>query len=113
MADVLVALDGNARTLHERREAASFARTTYEITAQRYEAGGVSQLALLDAQRRQLSASFDEISAMADRYVNSAALFQALGGGWWTAPPPTTVQHYDTSGAPGPQPSSAAPENPR
>jgi NodT family efflux transporter outer membrane factor (OMF) lipoprotein len=113
VADVLVALDGNARTLHERREAASFARTTYEITAQRYEAGGVSQLALLDAQRRQLSASFDEISAMADRYVNSAALFQALGGGWWTAPPPTTVQHYDTSGAPGPQPSSAAPEDPR
>ncbi len=92
VADVLVALDGDARTLHERREAANFARTAYEITAQRFEAGGVSQLTLLDAQRKQLSASLDEITAVAARHADSAALFQALGGGWWTAPPPTTVQ---------------------
>ena len=83
MADVLVALDGDARTLHEQKEAANFARTTYEITAQRYEAGGVSQLILLDAQRKQPSASLDEITAVAVRYADSAALFQrwAVAGG--------------------------------
>jgi NodT family efflux transporter outer membrane factor (OMF) lipoprotein len=91
VADVLVALDGDARTLHERREATSFAQTTYEITSRRYEVGGVSLLTLLDAQRSQLSASLDEITAITDRYAHSAALFQALGGGWWTANPPTTV----------------------
>jgi NodT family efflux transporter outer membrane factor (OMF) lipoprotein len=87
VADVLVALDGDARTLHERTEAAKLAKTTYEITSQRYDAGGVSLLALLDAERKQLSASLDEIAAIADRYADSAALFQALGGGWWTAQP--------------------------
>jgi outer membrane protein TolC len=51
----------------------------------------VSQLALLDAQRKQLSASLDEITAVAERYADSAALFQALGGGWWTAPSSTDV----------------------
>jgi outer membrane protein TolC len=89
VADVLVALDGDARTLHERRETTSFAQTAYEITSQRYQVGGVSLLTLLDAQRKQLSASLDEVTATADRYADSAALFQALGGGWWNAP--TTV----------------------
>jgi NodT family efflux transporter outer membrane factor (OMF) lipoprotein len=87
VADVLVALDGDARTLHERTEVTNLARTMYEITSQRYEAGGVSLLTMLEAQRRQLSASLDEISAVTDRYAHSAALFQALGGGWWTAQP--------------------------
>jgi NodT family efflux transporter outer membrane factor (OMF) lipoprotein len=91
VADVLVALDGDARTLHERREAANFARTTYEITSQRYEAGGVSLLTFLDAERQQLSASLDEVAAIAARYADAAALFQALGGGWWAAQPSTAV----------------------
>jgi NodT family efflux transporter outer membrane factor (OMF) lipoprotein len=86
VADVLVALDGDARTLHEQQEAATFAKTTSEITEQRYEAGGVSQLTLLDAERKQLSASLAEINSIAARYADSAALFQALGGGWWTIP---------------------------
>jgi NodT family efflux transporter outer membrane factor (OMF) lipoprotein len=90
VADVLVALDGDARMLHERTDAANFAKTTYEITSQRYEVGGVSLLTLLDAQQKQLTASLDEITAIADRYADSAALFQALGGGWWTAHPAGT-----------------------
>lgn len=84
VADVLVALDGDARTLHERREATRFTQEAYEITSRRYDAGGVSLLTLLEAQRKQQSASLDEVAAVADRYADSAALFQALGGGWWT-----------------------------
>jgi NodT family efflux transporter outer membrane factor (OMF) lipoprotein len=91
VADVLVALDGDARTLHERRESTNFARSAYEITSQRYSVGGVSLLTLLDAQQKQLSAALEEVTAIADRYVDSAALFQALGGGWWTTQPSKTV----------------------
>jgi len=86
VADVLVALDADAKTLHERREATGFAQTAYTITTQRYQAGGVSLLTLLGAERAHLSASLAEVPAIADRYTDSAALFQALGGGWWTAP---------------------------
>jgi NodT family efflux transporter outer membrane factor (OMF) lipoprotein len=91
VADALVALDGDARTLHERHEATTFTQTTYEITSQQYAVGGVSLLTLLDAQRKQLSASLDEVTAVAGRYADSAALFQALGGGWWTVQPPKTA----------------------
>ncbi len=71
VADTLVALDADARTLRERAEAAKLAKTAYDISSKQYEAGGVSLLALLEAQRQQVA--------------DSAALFQALGGGWWTA----------------------------
>jgi outer membrane protein TolC len=44
---------------------------------------------VLEVQRQQLSASLEQTRAIADRYADSAALFQALGGGWWTATPST------------------------
>jgi NodT family efflux transporter outer membrane factor (OMF) lipoprotein len=85
VADTLVSLDADARTLRERAEAAKLARTAYDITSKLYEAGGVSLLAVLDAQRQYLATSVDEARATGDRFVDSAALFQALGGGWWNA----------------------------
>jgi NodT family efflux transporter outer membrane factor (OMF) lipoprotein len=84
VADVLTALDADAKTLRERVDAANSAKTAYEVISKRYEAGGVSLLALLDAQRAYLTTSLGRTRAIADRYSDSAALFQALGGGWWT-----------------------------
>jgi NodT family efflux transporter outer membrane factor (OMF) lipoprotein len=88
VADILVSLDADARTLRERAEAAKLARTAYDITSKLYETGGVSLLAVLDAQRQYLATSVDEARAIGDRFVDSAALFQALGGGWWNAEEP-------------------------
>jgi outer membrane protein TolC len=65
----------------------SAAKAAHAIAAERYSAGGVSQLVLLEAERQHLSASLDTTRAIADRYIDVAALFQALGGGWWTQQP--------------------------
>jgi outer membrane protein TolC len=43
----------------------------------------VSYYALLNAQEKLSGALLDRTQAIADRYADSAALFQALGGGWW------------------------------
>ncbi len=94
VADSLRAVDNDAQTLQARTEAATQAETTYNIAAQRYAAGGVSQLSVLDAQRQYLQTTLDRTASAANRYSDSAALFQALGGGWWNetqpgmAPPP-------------------------
>jgi NodT family efflux transporter outer membrane factor (OMF) lipoprotein len=88
VADVLVALDADAKRLRDRSEAAEAAKTILEVTSQRYENGGVSHIELLEAQRRHLRARIEETRALADRYADSAALFQALGGAWWVAPEP-------------------------
>jgi NodT family efflux transporter outer membrane factor (OMF) lipoprotein len=82
VADSLRALEADALTLQARSVAADQAAATYGIVQQRYEAGGVSEFSLLDAQRQQLQTSLDRSRAQADRYTDTAALLQALGGGW-------------------------------
>lgn len=83
VADALRALETDAVKLRERTDAASHARTYHDIVSVRYSAGGVSFLSLLDAQRKLRGARLEQAQAIADRYADSAALFQALGGGWW------------------------------
>ena len=90
VADTLRALESDAAKLEQRAEAARQARDFERITSARHDAGGVSQLALLDAQRQVRNARLEQTQAAADRYADSAALLQALGGGWWNeekAPP--------------------------
>ena len=48
VADSLRAVDNDAQTLQARTEAALQAEATYNIAAQRYTAGGISQLSALD-----------------------------------------------------------------
>jgi NodT family efflux transporter outer membrane factor (OMF) lipoprotein len=83
VADALRALETDAVKLKERSEAAAQARSYHDIVSARYSAGGVSFLSLLDAQRKLRGARLDQTQAVADRYADSAALLQALGGGWW------------------------------
>jgi NodT family efflux transporter outer membrane factor (OMF) lipoprotein len=83
VADALRALEADAVKLKERAEAAAQARRYAEIASERYKAGGISHLALLDATRQYHRALLEQTQAMADRHTDSAALLQALGGGWW------------------------------
>ena len=48
VADALRAIQHDAQTLQARTEAATQAEAAYQIAAQRYSAGGISQLALLE-----------------------------------------------------------------
>ena len=83
VADSLQAMQHDAQTLQARTEAATQAEASYQIASQRFDAGGISQLALLDAQRQQLQTALDRTISVASRYSDSATLLQALGGGWW------------------------------
>ena len=82
VADTLRALESDALTLEARNAAATQADASYVIAGQRHALGGVSDLALLSAQREALQAQIDRSRAEASRYADTAALFQALGGGW-------------------------------
>lgn len=84
VADALFAIQRDAQTLEERTEEVNQAERGYQIAAQRYGAGGISQISMLDAQRQQLQAALDRTSAAAARFTDSATLIQALGGGWWS-----------------------------
>ena len=83
VADVLRALEADAARLKERTEAEERARRLREIAAQRLSMGGISEAALIETTRHHRRALLEQTQALADRYADSAALMQALGGGWW------------------------------
>ncbi|GBE32355.1 outer membrane protein OprM precursor [bacterium BMS3Bbin05] len=83
VADVLRALDTDARTLQAQAQAETAAKATLDLTQKQFELGAVSYLSLLVAQRDYQQARINLIAAQAERYSDTAALFQALGGGWW------------------------------
>lgn len=83
VADTLRALEADARTLQADSTTEADAHDALAITKLQYQAGGVSYLALLNAQRQYLQARQVRIQAESARYADTAALFQALGGGWW------------------------------
>ena len=82
VADVLRALEADAGAHAARAERAARADDVLRITLARYDAGAVSRLAVLDADRNRLQAEIERIQADASRYADAVALFQAVGGGW-------------------------------
>ena len=92
VADALLALAADAQALGARDTELAAAEAAYRITRARFELGGVSQLALLDAQRQRLAARLDHQQAVALRLSDTAALLAASGGGWWAADDQGTAQ---------------------
>lgn len=86
VADTLRALESDATALKAQVEVEALARESMDLSMQQYRLGGISYLALLDAERVYQQAHVNLAQAQAARYSDTAALFQALGGGWWNRP---------------------------
>jgi NodT family efflux transporter outer membrane factor (OMF) lipoprotein len=88
VADTLNALQGDADALKSAAAAADAAKVTLDLTRRQLEvgaAGEANELALLNAEQTYQQAAINRIQAQANRYADTAALFQALGGGWWNS----------------------------
>ena len=86
VADTLSALEFDAAELKTQDAAVKAALDSLELTRLQYQIGAVSYLSLLDSERNYQQARIGQINAQAKRYVDTAVLFQALGGGWWNRP---------------------------
>ena len=83
VADVLHALEYDAKLLQVRTTAESSAKSRFDLTSLHYRLGKTDYLTLLNTKERYLQAHLKVVEAEAARFNNTAALFQALGGGWW------------------------------
>jgi len=86
VADTLHAIQFDAQALSAAVEAERAAAKSLEITRAQLALGDVSYLALLNAEQTYQQAVMAKVQALASRYADTAALFQALGGGWWNRP---------------------------
>ncbi len=83
VADTLNALEQDADALTAAAAARDAAKISFDLTARQLKAGYTGNLALLNAEQTYQQAVISLIQARANRYADTAALFQALGGGWW------------------------------
>jgi NodT family efflux transporter outer membrane factor (OMF) lipoprotein len=83
VADTLHALEQDADGLKAAVAARDAAKVTLDLTTRQMQVGYVSYLALLSAEQNYQQAVINLVQAQSNRYSDTAALFQALGGGWW------------------------------
>jgi NodT family efflux transporter outer membrane factor (OMF) lipoprotein len=86
VADTLHALYQDADALKAASAARDASRVILDLSRKQYESGYASYLAVLSAEQAYQQATINVIQGQANRYADTAALFQALGGGWWNRP---------------------------
>lgn len=83
VADTLVALDQDAKALQSAAQAEQAAKTTLDLSQLQLKHGYIGTFELLAAQQAYQQARIALVQVQANRFTDTAALYQALGGGWW------------------------------
>jgi len=86
VADTLAALEHDAETLKATATATNAAKASLDLSRLQYKDGYAAYLAVLNADQAYQQARLNLVQAEANRFTDTAALFQALGGGWWHQP---------------------------
>ncbi|MGO9255677.1 MAG: efflux transporter outer membrane subunit [Bryobacteraceae bacterium] len=83
VADTLHAIRQDADGLKAASAAKDASAVTLDLTKKQLDGGYANYLALLTAEQAYQQAVINLVQAQSNRYADTAALFQALGGGWW------------------------------
>lgn len=83
VADALRALQADAAAVHAEADAEQTAAASLALAREQFHAGAITYLVLDTAERTYQQAHINLVIAEANRFADTAALFQALGGGWW------------------------------
>jgi NodT family efflux transporter outer membrane factor (OMF) lipoprotein len=83
VSNTLYALQGDADALAAETTAERTAAESLKLVEVQYKSGAASYLTVLTTQQSYQNAAIALVKARAQRYADTAALFQALGGGWW------------------------------
>jgi len=83
VSNTLYALQADADALAAETLAERTAADSLKLVQAQYKSGGASYLQVLTAEQSYQTALVALVKARAQRYADTAALFQALGGGWW------------------------------
>jgi NodT family efflux transporter outer membrane factor (OMF) lipoprotein len=83
VADTLRALQADADALKASAAASRAAKASFDLAQQQRELGTISFVSVLAAEQIYQQSELQRVQAQANRYSDTAGLFQALGGGWW------------------------------
>ena len=83
VADTLAALQEDAQALQAAAAAARAAKRTLYLSQLQLHHGYIGEFELLAAEQAYQQAQMTLVQDQANRFADTAALYQALGGGWW------------------------------
>jgi NodT family efflux transporter outer membrane factor (OMF) lipoprotein len=83
VSNTLYALQADADTLAAQTIAEATAVHSLALVQAQYKSGAASYVQVLTSQQSQQNATVALVKARAQRFADTVALFQALGGGWW------------------------------
>lgn len=83
VADALRAVQTDAKALAAQTEAEAAAGRSLQIARSQYKTGGTTWTTVLTADQAYQNARIARVKAQAQRFADTTALMQALGGGWW------------------------------
>ena len=83
VSNTLYALQADADALAAQTIAERTAADSLGLVQAQYKNGAASFVQVLTAEQSQQNAAVALVKARAQRFADTAALFQALGGGWW------------------------------
>ncbi len=86
VADTLRALQSDAEALRANATSTHAAKDAFDLATKQLGLGTISFVAVLNAEQTYQQAELALVQAQTNRYTDTAALFQALGGGWWNRP---------------------------
>lgn len=95
VADALHGLSNTAEAMQAQKQALSSAAEALALTRQGFASGSTGVVQVLDAQRLVRLAEIELIQARTQRYIQTAALFMAMGGGGFNDVAGTTVLSAD------------------
>jgi NodT family efflux transporter outer membrane factor (OMF) lipoprotein len=83
VADVLYTIQADAVALKHAAVAEQAAKEALNLTRNQYEFGAINYLTVLQAEQNYQLAVINLVQAQTNRFGDTVALYQALGGGWW------------------------------
>jgi len=98
VADTLRALRSDADALTASNEAARAAQSAFDLAQRQKNIGTISLVAVLNAEQTYRQAELSLVQAQANRYADTAGLFQALGGGWWNRIKESQYEQFGPTG---------------
>jgi NodT family efflux transporter outer membrane factor (OMF) lipoprotein len=98
VADTLRALQADADALKASADAERAAKSTFDLAQRQRTLGTIGLVAVLNAEQTYRSAELALVQAQANRYSDTAGLFQSLGGGWWNRKGEPRYEQFGPSG---------------
>ena len=98
VADTLRALQADADALKASAAAELAAKKTFDLAQHQRALGTISLVAELNAEQSYQQAELTLVQAQANRFSDTAGLFQALGGGWWNRKEEPRYEQFGAAG---------------